>query len=71
MTYNAEHAVATMIASSVRDMPGVIASGSPKGSPQLVYIVMNGDYGFRLEIVSVTQFGPVDFTSLSTEGSSP
>lgn len=65
------HMVAHMIASCVRDMPGVIASGSSKEGAPLVFIAMSTDKGYVMTVVHVAEFAAPDFTEPSTEHREP
>lgn len=55
------HMVAHMIASCVRDMPGVAASGSTKDGTPIVFIAMTTDKGYVMTVVHVAEFTAPDF----------
>jgi hypothetical protein len=55
------HMVAHMIASAVRDMPGVIASGSTKEGTPLVFIAMRTDKGYVMSTVHVAEYAAPEF----------
>ena len=61
------HMVAHMIASCVRDMPGVVASGSTKEGSPLVFIAMSTDKGYAMTIVHVAEFAAPNFVEYYPE----
>lgn len=56
--------VGHMVASCVREMPGVIASGSTVEGTPLVFIAMNTGKGYALAVVHVAEFAAPEFDSL-------
>lgn len=58
---DAAHMVAHMIASVVRDMPGMMASGSTKQGVPLIFIAMRTDKGFVMTVVHVAEFSGPDY----------
>ena len=55
------HMVAHMIASCVRDMPGVMASGSTKDGPPVVFIAMRTNKGYAMTVVAVHEHAGPEF----------
>lgn len=58
--------VAHMIASAVRDMPGVMASGSSKEGKAYVFIAMRTDKGYVMSVVSVVEHSAPEWERLLT-----
>lgn len=63
--------VAHMIASCVRDMPGVIASGSTKEGTPVVFIAMRTNKGYAMTVVAVHECQAPEFTEPSVTVMTP
>lgn len=59
--------VAHMIASCVRDMPGVMASGSTKEGAPVVFIAMRTNKGYAMTVVAVAEHAGPIFDVMPTE----
>lgn len=65
------HMVAHMVASAVRDMPGVVASGSTTSGIPQVYIAMRTDKGYVMTVVQVVEFPAPLFEASGIDHSKP